>query len=79
MKEAEELGKMTRFIYWLEGDNKRLRKVIALFTGAVWLIATITSYVMYAYAYDTIAVYSLVTAQFAAVVGFYMGTRSETD
>lgn len=70
---------MNRFIHWLEEDNRRLRKVIALFTGVVWLIATVTSYVMYVYAYDTIAVYSLVTAQFAAVVGFYMGTRSGTD
>lgn len=70
---------MTRFIYWLEEDNRRLRKVIALFTGVVWLMATVTSYVMYVYTYDTIAVYSLVTAQFAAVVGFYMGTRSEPN
>lgn len=70
---------MNRFIHWLEEDNRRLRKVIALFTGVVWLIATVTSYVMYVYAYDTIAVYSLVTAQFAAVVGFYMGTRSSSD
>lgn len=70
---------MTSFIHWLEEDSKRLRKVIALFTGVVWLLATMVSYVMYVYSYDTIAVYSLVTAQFAAVIGFYMGTKAETD
>lgn len=70
---------MTSFIHWLEEDSKRLRKVIALFTGVVWLLATIVSYVMYVYSYDTITVYSLVTAQFAAVIGFYMGTKAETD
>ena len=67
------------FIHWLEEDSKRLRKVLALFTAFVWLIATIASYVLLTYGYDTLAVYSLVTAQFAAVVGFYMGTRAETD
>lgn len=70
---------MNRFIHWLEEDSKRLRKVIAIFTGLVWLSATIASYLLYLWAYDTIAVYSLVTAQFAAVIGFYMSTKAETD
>ena len=70
---------MGRFVRWLEEDVKRLRKVIALFTGIIWLVATIASYAMYVYNYDTIAVYSLVTAQFAAVVGFYMGTKAQND
>jgi hypothetical protein len=70
---------MTSLIHWLEVDKSRLRKVIAIFTALVWLGATIASYVLLTYTYDTLAVYSLVTAQFAAVVGFYMGTRAETD
>jgi hypothetical protein len=70
---------MILLIHWLEEEKARLRKVIAIFTALVWLCATIASYVLLTYKYDTLAVYSLVTAQFAAVVGFYMGTRSETD
>ena len=70
---------MTSLIHWLEEDKARLRKVIAIFTALVWLGATIASYVLLTYSYDTLAVYSLVTAQFAAVVGFYMGTKADTD
>jgi hypothetical protein len=67
------------FIHWLEEDNKRLRKVLALFTAFVWLIATIASYAMLMYGYDTLAVYSLVTAQFAVVITGYFATKAETD
>jgi len=70
---------MKQFIEWLEGDRKRLRKVIALFTAAVWLLATLASYGLFVLGHDTIALYSLVTAQFTAVVAFYMGTKAETD
>lgn len=64
---------------WLEEDNKRLRKVLAIFTALVWLVATITSYVLYLYTYDTLAIYGLVTAQFATVIGFYMTTKASSD
>lgn len=70
---------MKAFIEWLEGDNKRTRKAIAVFTAAVWLLATVASYLLLLAGYDTLALYSLVTAQFAAVVGFYMTTKAETD
>ena len=64
---------------WLEGDSKRVRRVLALFTAMVWAMSTVVSYVLYANGYDTIAVYSLVTAQFATVVAFYTGTKADTD
>lgn len=70
---------MKTFIEWLEGDSRRTRKVIAVFTAAVWLLATVASYLLSLAGYDTLALYSLVTAQFAAVVGFYMTTKAETD
>lgn len=70
---------MRDFIEWLEQDAKRLRKVIAVYTAIVWFVATIASYVLHVFGYDTLALYSLVTAQFAAVVGFYMSTKAETD
>lgn len=63
----------------MEVHPTRTRKVIAVFTALVWLVATIGSYGLYLVGYDTLALYSLVTAQFAAVVGFYMTTKAETD
>lgn len=70
---------MSSFIRWLEEDNKRLRKVLAVFTAFVWLIATIASYMLSMYDYDTLALYSLVTAQFATVIAFYTATKASSD
>ena len=70
---------MRELIEWMEARPTRARKVIAVFTALVWLMATIGSYGLYLVGYDTLALYSLVTAQFAAVVGFYMTTKAETD
>ena len=70
---------MKSIVEWLEGDSKRLRKVLAIFTAIVWAMSTVVSYALYASGYDTIAVYSLVTAQFATVIAFYMATNAETD
>jgi len=70
---------MKQFIVWLEEDNKRLRKVLAIFTAIVWLIATVTSYLLYVFGFDTLAILALVTAQFTTVIGFYMATNARTD
>ena len=64
---------------WLEEDTKRVRKTLAVFTAIVWLIATISSYILSLYGQDTLAVYSLVTAQFAVVIAFYMSTKAQND
>lgn len=70
---------MRDFIIWLEEDHRRLRKVLALYTAIIWLISTVASYVLAVFGYDTLAIYSLVTGQFAAVIGFYMATKANTD
>lgn len=71
---------MKRFVEWLEGDIRRTRKVLALFTAVVWLVAVVTSYILlFTVGLDTIAILSLVTAQFATVIGFYMATKAEND
>ena len=62
---------MKETIKWIEEDSKRLRKLLAIFTAFIWLIATIASYILSVYDYDIIATYSLVTAQFATVIAFY--------
>ena len=64
---------------WLEGDSKRLRKVLAVFTALVWLIAVVTSYAYSWYGRSTLDILGLVTAQFATVIGFYMATKADTD
>jgi len=68
-----------RFIEWLEADKKRTRKVLALFTAATWLLAIVCSYGMLVWGFSTIEILSLVTAQFAAVIGFYMVSNAESD
>ena len=70
---------MKCFFLWLEENDKRTRKVLAIFTAIVWLFATIASYTLYTQGYDTLALYSLVTAQFATVIGFYMVSNAKTD
>ena len=70
---------MKEFIEWLEQNNTRTRKVLAVFTAIVWLICVIASYVLVKFGLDTIALLSLVTAQFATVIGFYMVSKADTD
>ena len=70
---------MIRFIEWLEKEDKRIRKALAVFTAIVWLIAVIVSYCLVFIGLDTIAILSLVTAQFATVIGFYMVSKADTD
>jgi hypothetical protein len=70
---------MTKFIEWLEQSSTRTRKVLAVFTAIVWLICVIASYVLVKFQLDTIAILSLVTAQFATVIGFYMVSKADTD
>lgn len=70
---------MKQLIEWLEMDVKRTRKFLAVFTAIVWLLAVVASYSLITLGYDTMAILSLVTAQFAAVIGFYMATNAETD
>lgn len=70
---------MKSFVIWLEEDNRRLRKVLALFTAVVWLLSVIISYTLYTFKYDTLAILALVTTQFTAVIGFYMSTKAESD
>lgn len=70
---------MNKLIEWLENDKKRTRIFLALFTAFVWVMAVIISYVLSTIGYDTIAILSLVTAQFASVIGFYMATNAESD
>ena len=70
---------MRKLIEWLEGNDKRTRKFLALFTAAVWLLAVIASYGLVVIGFDTLAVLSLVTAQFATVIGFYMVSNANTD
>ena len=70
---------MTKFIEWLEQSSTRTRKVLAVFTAIVWLLCVIASYVLVKFQLDTIAILSLVTAQFATVIGFYMVSKADTD
>ena len=70
---------VSRFVEWLEQNNARTRKVLALFTALVWLGCVLLSYVLVGYGLDTIAILSLVTAQFATVIGFYMVSKADTD
>ena len=70
---------MNKLIEWLEKDDKRTRKFLAVFTAIVWLLAVVSSYYLITLEYDTIAILSLVTAQFATVIGFYMATNAESD
>jgi len=64
---------------WLEVDKKRTRRFLAVFTAFVWLVAILISYSLLVAGKDSIAILSLVTAQFTAVIGFYMTTNAETD
>lgn len=70
---------MKQLVEWLEQDAKRTRKFLALLTAGVWIVAIVASYVLVGYGLDTIAILSLVTAQFATVIGFYMATNADTD
>ena len=70
---------MREFIEWLEEDSKRLRKVIAIYTAIIWAICTAASFALLTFGHDVLALYSLVTAQFTAVVGFYMSTKAQND
>ena len=70
---------MKKFIEWLEAEKTRLRKVLAIFTAIVWLIAVLISYILTKYNLNTIAILGLVTAQFSTVIGFYMATKAEYD
>lgn len=70
---------MRKFIEWLESDKKRTRKVLALFTAITWLLAIVCSYGMLVWGLSTIDILSIVTAQFAAVIGFYMVSNAESD
>ena len=70
---------MKQLIEWLEMDVKRTRKFLAVFTAIVWLLAVVASYLLITLGYDTMAILSLVTAQFAAVIGFYMATNAGSD
>lgn len=70
---------MIKFIEWLESDKKRTRKVLALFTAITWLLAIVCSYGMLVWGLSTIDILSIVTAQFAAVIGFYMVSNAESD
>ena len=70
---------MRTMIEWLGTDKKRTRILLALFTAVVWLVAVLASYALVVAGMDTLAILSLVTAQFAVVIGFYMTTNAETD
>ena len=70
---------MRKLIEWMEGNDKRTRKVLSVFTGVVWAVAVACSYVLARYGYDTVAVLSLVTAQYATVIGFYMMSDANKD
>ena len=70
---------MQKFIEWLEQSNARTRKVLAVFTAIVWLLCVIASYILVKFQLDTIAILSLVTAQFTTVIGFYMVSKADTD
>ena len=70
---------MGNFILWLEQDKKRLRKLLALFTALVWLLAVIVSYTASVYGVQTVEVLAAVTAQFSIVISAYMMTKAESD
>ncbi len=70
---------MRKLIEWMESNDKRTRKVLSVFTGVVWAVAVVCSYVLARYGYDTVAVLSLVTAQYATVIGFYMMSDANKD
>lgn len=66
---------MKSFIEWLEGDLSRTRKFLAIGTFITWVLSAIASYVSLYFKIDTSVVFSLITAQFAAVIAFYMVTK----
>jgi hypothetical protein len=65
---------MKNFILWLEVDNKRLRKLLAIFTAIVWLISIITSFTISEQV--TQSILTATTVQFSTVIGFYMTTKA---
>ena len=70
---------MKVLIEWLGSDKKRTRIAVTAFTAIVWFISILISYGLITMGKDSIAILSLVTAQFAAIIGFYMTTNAETD
>lgn len=70
---------MKMLIEWLDADKRRTRRFLAVFTAVVWFVSILISYSLIMAGRDSIAILSLVTAQFAAVIGFYMTTNAETD
>lgn len=64
---------------FLEENPARMRKHIALITTYVWVLCVIASYLFSFWGKESIAILSLVTAQFATVVGFYMLSNAKSD
>ena len=64
---------------YLEENPARMRKHIALITTYVWVLCVVASYLLKIAGHDTFAILSLVTAQFATVVGFYMVSNAKSD
>lgn len=64
---------------YLEENPTRMRKHIALVTTYVWVLCVVLSYGLKVAGYDTFAILSLVTAQFATVIGFYMVSNAKSD
>lgn len=70
---------MKSFIEWLEEDNKRLRKVLAVLLFIVWCISGIASYTLQWFKVDTIGYFGAITGLMATTLGFYMSTKASSD
>lgn len=68
-----------KHVHWLEEHPLRMRKFIAILTMYVWICAVVLSYILSYFKLDTLAILSLVTAQFATVIGFYMMSNAKSD
>jgi lipid-A-disaccharide synthase-like uncharacterized protein len=70
---------LKNFIEWLEKEKTRTRKLLALITMFIWILSVVASFLMLYYKVDTVAILSLVTAQFATVIAFYMVSKPQKD
>lgn len=70
---------MKKHIEWLEENPLRMRKYLSVFTAYVWVAVLIISIILDAIGHSIMAIFSIVTAQFATVLGFYMLSNAKSD
>lgn len=70
---------MKKHIEWLEEKPLRMRKYLSVFTAYIWGVVLIISIILDTIGHGIMAIFSIVTAQFATVLGFYMLSNAKSD